>query len=308
MILALGSSRDRVYPTLLARLREAGHPFVTVDEDNPEEYTVHREQGNGRFVYRITGNGCSGKNPVGGIFVRHAVARTLDLAPLGRMGALQLSLNQMLLSTDCPVINHPSRAYSNYSKPFQVELLARAGFDVPHSLITNMPDEARRFCKEYDGDVIFKGTSNVLTLAQRLRSEHVPRIEFLPHCPTLFQEYVPGVDYRVHVVGDEAFVTRLVSQDEDYRRSTLNATEEISADAATLPPDVIQKCVTFTKRLGLIVSGMDFKETDGGRLVALECNPYPQFTFYESRSGQSITQAVVDYLIQHQISDSNVFA
>ena len=50
------------------------------------------------------------------------------------------------------------------------------------------------------------------------------------------------------------------------------------------------------------------KENRDGRLVALELNPYPQFTFYESRSGQPITRAVVDHLIHNQITDSNVFA
>lgn len=308
MILVLGSSLDRVYPTLLTTLRESGHRFATVDEDHPERYTIHREQSDGRTVFQIEGDGCGGRQPVRAIFVRHAIARTLDQARLDRMGALQGSLNRMLLGTDCPVINRPANAYSNYSKPYQVALLARAGFDVPRSLVTNMPDEARRFYEACRGLVIFKGTSNVLTLAQKLKPEQLPRLELLPNCPVLFQEYVPGVDYRVHVVGKDAFVTRLVSQDEDYRRSTLVAGSEIIAEPASLPADVIDRCVAFTEQLGLIVSGIDFKEDESGRLVALECNPYPQFTFYEGRSGQSITRAVVDYLIQHEITETNVFA
>jgi glutathione synthase/RimK-type ligase-like ATP-grasp enzyme len=148
-----------------------------------------------------------------------------------------------------------------------------------------VPAEARRFYDECGGAVIFKGTSNVVTLAQILKPEHLPRMEFLPHCPTLFQEYVAGVDYRVHVVGDDAFATRLVSDNEDYRRSALITGDNVVTEAATLPADAIARCIAFTRQLGLIVSGIDFKESPSGRLVALECNPYPQFTFYEHRSG-----------------------
>ena len=147
-----------------------------------------------------------------------------------------------------------------------------------------------------------------MTLAQRLTPGNLDRMEFLPHCPTLFQEYVAGVDYRVHVIGERAFVTRLVSSDEDYRRSTLVAQEEIVAEPADLPADTVARCVAFTRGLGLIVSGMDFKESPVGRLVALECNPYPQFTFYEGRSGQPLTRGVVDYLIENQTKETNVFA
>jgi glutathione synthase/RimK-type ligase-like ATP-grasp enzyme len=308
VILVLGSSLDRVYPTLIATLRQSGHPFVAVDEDHPEQYAVRRSRDDGAPLYRIEGNGSTGRHPVGAIFVRHAIVRSLDQTLVERLGALQLSLNRMLLAARCPVINHPSRAYSNYSKPFQVELLARAGFDVPRSLVTNIPAEARRFYDTCDGRVIVKGTSNVLTLAQQLGPEQLTRMELLPHCPTLFQEYVAGVDYRVHVIGNDAFVTRLVSDDEDYRRATLVDGETVVAEAASLPAPIIEKCIAFTKQLGLIVSGMDFKENASGRIVALECNPYPQFTFYEQRSGQPLTRAIVDYLIAHQSSDATVFA
>jgi glutathione synthase/RimK-type ligase-like ATP-grasp enzyme len=224
------------------------------------------------------------------------------------MGMLQTKLNHMLLSTSCPTINPPAKAYSNYSKPYQIGLLSEAGFDVPQTLVTNIPDEARRFYEECAGQVIFKGASNVMTLAQVLKSKHFTRLDLLPNSPTLFQEYIAGVDYRVHVVGERVFATRLLATNEDYRRSSLIEDKEIVVEPATLPAQLVQKCIAFTKKLGLIVSGIDFKEDQNGRLVALELNPYPQFTFYEGRSGQPITRAIVDYLVYNQSSNTNIFA
>jgi glutathione synthase/RimK-type ligase-like ATP-grasp enzyme len=308
MILVLGSGRDKVFPQVNECLREFGHPFLAVDEDDPGRYSVAREGLNGASVFRVVGGDCDGQRPVQSIFVRHAVARTLELEQLDAMGQLQGALNFMLCAARCPTINPPASALSNYSKPYQAALLAEAGFDIPRSLVTNIPEAARSFWDECNGEVIYKGVSNVTTLAQLLTPDTLPRLDLLPCSPTLFQEYVAGDDYRVHVVGDRAFVTRIVAENVDYRRTSLIESQEIRVEAAELEPDVVDRCIAFTHRLGLVVSGMDFKQQVSGRLVALELNPYPQFTFYDRRSGQPITRAVVEYLMQNQALESNVFA
>lgn len=307
MILVMGSSADSVHPRLTLCLRESGHPFAVVDEDHPARYAVNCEPANGQVGFRIRGEGC-GDRPVGAVFVRHAVVRKLDPQYVQPMTALQGDLNRALRFAACPVMNPPSNAFSNYSKPYQVAMLAEAGFEVPKTLVTNIPERARAFWEECRGEVIFKGASNVTTLAQALTPELLPRLRFLPHSPTLFQEFVRGVDYRVHVVGDQAFVTRLAAENVDYRRSLLSKDVEVRVEAAELPPALIERSIALTRKLGLILSGIDFKEDCDGRHVALELNPYPQFTFYEGRSGQPITRAIVSYLIRNQVTESNLFA
>jgi len=308
MILVLGSSRDKVYPRLMAELEKSGHDYAIVDEDCAAGYSIEEEFSQPAEAWRVRGGGCTGQRPVGSIFVRHAVARTLNPEVVGPMSRLQVQLNRMLLGSPCPVINPPAHAFSNYSKPYQLSLLARAGFDVPKTLVTNDPAEALQFYEECRGKVIFKGASNVMSFAQAWKAEHFERLRLLPYCPVQFQEFVEGVDYRVHVVGEETFVTRLAAANEDYRRSALADQEEILAEPASLPATVLKRCVEFTASLGLVVGGLDFKETSSGRLAALELNPYPQFTFYEGRSGQPITRAVVEYLARNQIADTNVYA
>ena len=308
MILFIGSSADRVAPRLLKALQESSQCFAFVDEDHPFEWKVQCEQLSGSRLFRIRGGECTGLRPVGAIFVRHAVARTLDTRHLNKMGELQSNLNRMLAFSACPVVNPPANSYSNYSKPYQLGLMAKAGFDIPKTLVTNRPPEARRFYLRCGRQVIFKGVSNIMTFAQLLKPEHLTRLKLLPNSPTLFQEYIPGADYRVHVVGDKTFCTRLQATNEDYRRSALIENEEINAESAELPDSVLRRCIGFTRRLGLVVSGIDFKKSKDGRLAALELNPYPQFTFYQGRSGQRITESVVDYLIQNHVADTNVFA
>jgi glutathione synthase/RimK-type ligase-like ATP-grasp enzyme len=307
MILIIGSSADKVHPQLIKELNQSGQPYVVVDEDVPAGWEVVAEHGQGPPTFRIYGGNCKGTRPVHSIFVRHAVARTLDPDHLHRLGQLQTNLNRLLAHTACPTINSPACAFSNYSKPYQVGLLAAAGFDVPHSLVTNDPARAKKFYKHCHGRVIYKGVSNVMTLAQRLSVQSLDRLSLLPHSPTLFQEYIEGDDFRVHVIGKRTFVTQLRARNEDYRRSALVNDEEIDVRPARLPQAVLTRCVAVTRQLGLIVGGIDFKQSRRGRLVVLELNPYPQFTFYEGRSGQPITKAVVAYLVNHQVARSNVF-
>lgn len=308
MILVVGSCSDTVSSALVRHLGESGQPFQVVDEDHPDRYVVRRDRVEVNAGYRVLGGGCDGASPVSSIFVRHATPRHLDPGRLALLGDLQRDLNRMLTAARCPTVNLPANAGSNYSKPFQVGLMAEAGFDVPRSLVTSIPEEARRFYDELGGRVIFKGISNVATFAQVLTPDKLDGLAKLPHCPALFQEYVAGVDYRVHVVGDEAFVTRLRSRDEDYRRGARAGDADLVIEPALLGEEVTARCIQFTRQLGLVVSGVDFKESPEGRLVALELNPYPQFTFYEGRSGQPITRAVADYLARHPTDLSNVFA
>lgn len=307
MILVLGSLSDPVSRYLAARLADSGHPYAVVDEDQPSHYSVRWESAGAEPVFHIVGGACTGTRSVGAMFVRHAAPVTTDAEHMRRLAQLHACLDTVLLWTRVPVANRPPSAYSNYSKPYQLGLLAEAGFEVPRTLLTNWPEAVRRFVVDCGGRVVYKGVSNVLTLAQLLTPETLPRLELLPNSPTLFQEYVEGVDYRVHVVGQEAFVTRLSAPTVDYRRSLAVQESDVQVEVAHLPDPVIARCIALTQHLGLIVSGLDFKETAAGRLVALELNPYPQFTFYERHDGQPVTRAIVDYLVQQHVAPSNVF-
>jgi hypothetical protein len=305
MILVAGSSRDGVYRHLLDVLHESGQRFAAVDEDHPAAYGVEAHDDG---TFRVVGGACTGSDPVGALFVRHAIRRDLIDPNLRRMSELQVELNQMIDAIDAPIANRPACASSNYSKLYQLGLLADAGFTVPDSLVTNDPAAAEDFAAEHPGGVIFKGVSNMPTLVQRLTPDRAARLANLPACPTLFQEDVRGPDFRVHVVGERTFATRLESDDPDYRRALLSDEVSVEVRAEELAADVLDRCVAMTRQLGLIVSGIDFKQRADGELVALELNPYPQFTFYERRSGQPITRAIVEHLAEEESADARVFA
>src|SRR5579863_7689188 len=152
-----------------------------------------------------------------------AYIRPFDATQLGRVRRAgpgdplwirAAQLDRLLLSwtelTDALVVNRPSAMASNDSKPLQAAELRACGFAVPETLVTTDPDAARAFL-ECHRQVIYKSISSVRSIVAELDGAALARLEAVRWCPTQFQERIPGTDYRVHVVGDEVFATRVQS-------------------------------------------------------------------------------------------------
>jgi hypothetical protein len=153
------------------------------------------------------------------------------------------------------VVNRPRAMASNNSKPYQSTFAQALGFAVPNTLITTDPDAARQFSKSH-GTVIYKSMSAIRSVVSRLTPDRAADLDAVIWCPTQFQEYIPGVDYRVHVVGERVFACTITSLADDYRYATSQGyTTQIQA--CDFPQEVAERCRILTKRLGLNVSGID---------------------------------------------------
>ena len=197
----------------------------------------------------------------------------------------------------CPVVNRVSGGMSNHSKPFQALLVRRYGLLTPPTLVTSDPEEARRFCNEHGGEVIYKSLSGLRSIVRRVGSDQLGRLELLRHAPAQFQALVPGDNVRVHTVDDRCFATRVHSGAVDYRYARRDGlTTEMEPDE--LPPHVADACVRLARALGLLIAGIDLKVTPSGDYYCFEVNPSPGFISYELTTGQPISAALAD-LLQH---------
>lgn len=194
--------------------------------------------------------------------------------------------------TGALVVNRPRAMATNGSKPYQLEQIRKLGFSVPETLITTDPDAALEFWKRYD-TVIYKSVGGTRSIVSRLRSEHTERLANLKFCPTQFQKYVPGTDYRVHVVGNEVFTSEVISGADDYRYPEHH---KVEVRACRLPHAVEDLCRKASVDLELPVAGLDLRRTPEGDWYCFEVNPSPAFTFYESRTNQPIGEAIARLL------------
>lgn len=211
-----------------------------------------------------------------------------------------LMISEALLSwlelTTATVVNRPSAMASNASKPYQACIIQSHGFHIPDTLITTDPDAALAFWSHH-GVVIYKSISGVRSIVARLTPEHIPRLELLRWCPTQFQQYIPGKDYRVHVIGEEVFACEISSTGDDYRYASRQGCSSRIV-AHDIAPEIADRCRTLTRALRLSVAGVDLRCHPDGRWYCFEVNPSPAYTYYQSATGLPMDEAIAHLLAQ----------
>lgn len=197
------------------------------------------------------------------------------------------------------VLNRTPGMGTNNSKPFQAQIIARAGFGIPRTFITNVPKRARNFVQGAEArgqEVIFKSASAVRSIVRAVTTEDLTRLDRLRICPVQFQERVKGRDVRVHVVDEEVFATRITTTGVDYRYASRDDGGSTDLEPFTLPPDIAVRAVKLAQALNLPLAGIDLRETPEGEWVCFEVNPSPAYSYYEANTGQPISNAIARYL------------
>ncbi len=310
MILVCGGLADVVTELVCARLEALGYPYRLLDLGvYPDRFRVSWRWRGSEPDGVITGPDWTlDLAEISGVFVRyvgmdgHAPLADLpdDMAEVV-LAESQAGLGALLETLSCPVANRMRGSLSNHSKPYQALLIRTVGLGTPPTLITSDPDAARAFYEAHRGEVIFKSLSGVRSVVRRMESRDLERLRLLRDCPAQFQAYLPGDNIRVHTVGDELFATRICSAAVDYRYAQQQgATAEM--EPAELPPRIAEACLRLANMLGLVIAGIDLKETPAGEYYCFEINPSPGFAYYEQRTGQPISAALADLLRRGRIS------
>jgi predicted ATP-grasp superfamily ATP-dependent carboligase len=226
------------------------------------------------------------------------------LRPLARAGSGSRSWRHAVAVTDALwswaeltpalVVNRPTAMAGNHSKPYQAHQIRSCGFETPETLITTDAREALAFRQRHQ-TVIYKSISGVRSIVARLTPQHLERLDDLAWCPTQFQRYVPGTDYRVHVVGEDVFACEVISQADDYRYAGRQGAT-VQFRPCDLAGELSSRCRSLVARLGLTVAGVDLRRSTDGTWYCFEVNPSPGFTYYEAATGQPIADAIARLL------------
>lgn len=192
------------------------------------------------------------------------------------------------------VVNRPGAMGSNLSKPYQAQIIGGAGLLTPPTLITNNPNAVRAFHAEH-GRIVYKSISAVRSIVREWTPASGPDLAAVAGLPVQFQAFVPGVNVRVHVVGEAIFATEIDSAAIDYRYGDRDGHTTVMRPVE-LPHDIAKTCIVLTSRLGLKMSGIDLKLTPDGDYYCFEVNPSPAYSYFEELGGQPISAALVALL------------
>lgn len=210
------------------------------------------------------------------------------------------ALHEMLLTwldaapAHVRVANPTPAMATNGSKPYQAQIIAQVGFDVPETLVTDDPRAVAAFEDEC-GPVVFKSISAVRSIVCALDPSARRRLGALRWLPVQFQRREPGDDVRVHVVGDRVLAARARTDAVDYRYAGRDG-HEVRLKPIDLPDDVARRCVELSERLGLPFCGIDLMARPDGSWVCFEVNPSPGYSWYEQAADLPIADALVSWL------------
>jgi glutathione synthase/RimK-type ligase-like ATP-grasp enzyme len=294
MILLLGPIADPILANVCARIAARnGEMMVVHPASGSEQWDLTWSTVNGT----ISGQMLVGRRPVDVSQIDAAYVRSFGNGSVeDEKGGMRItSLWEWTDSLPMLVVNKRKAVHTNMSKPYQQRLIAQQGFSVPKTLVTMLPEAARAFYHECRERVIYKSISAERSIVKRLTVEDLPRLEQIQYCPVQLQELIPGIDIRVHTVGDRVFASEIVADRLDYRYlQREGGTRTIRA--MELPQEVQERCLKLAKSLGLVMSGIDLRRTPEGEYYCFEVNTSPAFMFYENHTGQRIGDALADLL------------
>lgn len=304
MILVCGGLADPVTRFFCDRLKEHGAVYRFVDQRVfPCGYAVSCRWQKGTLTGWIASTEWRiDFDELAGVYVRHLspalrTTRNPDRPTISQALHTEndLALESVLVDLPCPVVNRFAGVSSNESKPYQALLIRRSRLRIPSTLVTNDPSAARQFYDKFEGRVIYKSLSG-RSIGTRLLNKHrLPRSFCNSQAPLQLQEFIPGENVRVHVIGDQLFATRISSQAVDYRFA-IRENRPIRMEKASVPDSVVEECIRLTEECGLLFSGIDLKETSAGDFYCFEINPSPGFSFFERITNQPISLALMSLL------------
>ncbi len=197
-------------------------------------------------------------------------------------------------------VNDPARDEVAARKVYQLAVGRSVGLETPATLVTNDPARARAFVDERGhASTVYKtfsATPQEWRETRVLRAEEVALLDAVRYAPVIFQEYVPGVDLRITVVGDQVFPAAIHAEETSYPVDFRMDIASARIEPAELPDDVQAGIRKLMDALGLVYGAIDMRRRADGSHVFLEINPAGQWLFVEERTGQPITAALASLL------------
>jgi glutathione synthase/RimK-type ligase-like ATP-grasp enzyme len=305
MILLWGISDDRPLGVMREVLAERGAPVFFLDQTRAAETDFDLSVSTKAEGWIRVGEDVCDLETVSAIYVRCRDARSLTPALDHTDAALRhaVELDDLVATwlslTGARVVNSFAAMASNGSKPYQLSLIAKAGFAVPDTLLSTDADAVKEFWERH-GEIIYKSTSGIRSIVSRLKIEDMYRLQEIRWCPTQFQQHIAGRDYRVHVVEDEVFATEILSEADDYRYGERQGFE-VELRPYSLPDDCAARCRALAASLDLPVAGIDLRRTPDGEWYCFEVNPSPAFSYYEAATHQPISEAIAALLADDRV-------
>jgi glutathione synthase/RimK-type ligase-like ATP-grasp enzyme len=190
----------------------------------------------------------------------------------------------------------------------QFSVAKNVGLNIPATIITNDPKEARKFYNSCDGDIVLKPLHHhrievndkvYFIYTHVVADQDLLGFDDLIYAPCILQKRLhKQYELRVTVVGEQVFAAEIDSQ------STINGREDMHrCPISNLPKKAVkienilrECCIKLLKSFGLKYGAIDFVMDKDNILYFLDLNPTGDWYWIEQTTKLPITQAMVDLI------------
>ena len=193
----------------------------------------------------------------------------------------------------------------------QLKIARQIGFSVPATLVSNDPDEVKKFfalnkivCNKSldEPNYMMQGRMHTY-LTQKFSSfdEIASEVDSVRVCPTMFQEYIEKEkDVRVVIIGDQVTAVEIDSQAEklseiDFRGISPHL---LKHSKHNLPADVSELVKKFVRYYGLLFSAMDLVLDKKGTYYFIENNCNGQWLWLDNLAGTNLVDDMIHLLYE----------
>ncbi len=216
-----------------------------------------------------------------------------------------------VIQPDAVWVNPPNSVTRVNSKLLQLKIASAVGMTIPKTLISNNPQDIKRFLKMHAGNVIYKSLYPMAWLKKeearlgytsQVALSDLPSDAILQSIPGIFQEKIAKkYELRITYFGDDYVAVKINSQEHekaiiDWRSAP---TKELSLERVTIPDKLDRLCKKMMSEFNILFGCFDFIVTPEDDYYFLEINEQGQFLWIEDVNPTiKMLQCFVDFLIR----------
>ncbi|MEM9007205.1 MAG: hypothetical protein AAGE59_27215 [Cyanobacteria bacterium P01_F01_bin.86] len=303
-VLILGNCQDAHANHLHLKLTEAGFPTEFLETALfPTKVRVSWEPATKSGYLTLPSAKRLPFQAIRSVFWRTFTSAKIPKLPYAQDGHLAFNdamstLRTFMQGTSIRWVNSWQAYQFHKEKPLQLRAVEQLGVQIPKTLIGNDPIAIREFAQNHS-KVIFKpvyGGAHTKSLEPKHLA--LERLELaLQLSPIALQEYIPGTNLRVYVIGNALYAAEIRSAAIDFRSD-----QEAHIVPLEIPDKIQQQSHQIARALGLTWTAIDWRLTPEGKFVFLEANPSPMFIHFERQTQYPITQALINVLTQEHLT------
>lgn len=283
-VLILASLYDFSVDVVLRRLREMEVSYLRLNMEQMADLRIGFDPVTRSMTVRGSGLDTSLEADLQSVWYRSPVflrnsSSNESLPEQLRRSQWSAFLRSMMVFDEARWMNHPAETYRAETKPYQLLVASRCGFEVPETIVGNDVGEMqRRFpakvaVKSIDTVYLRQNEDALFAYTSIVNSCELSDDNF-HQVPSIAQEFLsPKTDLRVTVVGASVFSYKILAKGEaapgDWR---LHKRDELTYEPYRLPAELKNRCVDLCSKLNLPFGAIDLVETDGN-ITFIEINP-----------------------------------